>query len=76
MKMLPIPKEDVAQWLEPLSFNPKTLQAGFDPLEEQCEGQCFCPSRSAGVYVPIVCVRHAPKCVRWLKIPYPCVVND
>ena len=49
---------------------------GFDPWWSRVRGSFFCPSESALVQTclclnPLSCVRHAPKCVRMLKIPYP-----
>ena len=52
----------------------------FDPLAGQGEGQFFCPPRDnscVDLFVPDphFCVRHAPKFVCTLKIPYLSVVK-
>ena len=62
----------------------KSKDTGFDPLVWQDEGQFFCPSESTLVQTCLCltplplssCVRHAPKTVRMLKIPYPSVVKE
>ena len=71
--------EGVAQWLERLNSNPKTLHV-FDPLEVQGDRRVVCPSESTVeqtclCLAPLRVTWHAPTFVRMLKIPYPCVVK-
>ena len=55
---------------------------GFDPLAGQAKRQFLCSAESTLVQTywcltPIrVSLRHAPTCVRTLKIPYPSVVKE
>ena len=60
----------------------KSEDPGFNPLVGQGEVQFFWPCESTVVQIslclhdPPSCVRHAPKFVRTLKIPYPPVVKN
>ena len=70
---------DVAQWLKRRNSTPE--DPGFDPLAGQGDGQFFLSFRvnpCADVFVPELpsCVRHEPKFVRMLQIPYPSVVKE
>ena len=54
----------------------KSEDPGFEPLARQGERRFFCPSESTSVQTcwcltPLLCVWHAPKFVRTLKIRYP-----
>ena len=72
---------DVAQWLEGRNSNPKTL--GSIPWRGRVRERVFSrPSESTlerfvCAWPPgLSCVRHAPKFVRTLKIPYPSFVKE
>ena len=58
----------------------KSEDRGFDPLADQDEKHFLCPSESTLVHTCLdltpLRVRHSPKFVRTLKIPYPYVVKE